>query len=299
MFGVRQQFVRLIPFLFVLLWSTGFIGAKYGLPYIEPFNMLFLRVLITLVVFLGLIFILKSRWLSFAEVIHQMLSGSLIHAAYLGGVFAAIKWGMPAGVTAIIVGLQPLLTSFIGRLWLQQALSWLQIVGLFCGLIGVVAVLAGSGTMEQGELALKPMLAAIVALIGISLGTLYQKRFCAGVDLVTGSFFQYLATAILMGLLTYSTETGEIIWSGQLIFALCWLVFGLSVAAILLLMYMIREGEAAKVASYFYLVPPVAALEAWLLFDEAMNLYSLAGVIVTVAGVYLVLKYPVTVKIKN
>ncbi len=289
---LRTRIIPFIPFLFVLLWSTGFIGAKYGLPYIEPFNMLFIRMLLTLAVFTILIALFKAKLPSTKQGFHQMVTGSLVHAAYLGGVFAAIKWEMPAGIAAIIVGLQPLLTALIGRIWLNQSLSSLQVLGLILGLIGVSLVLIGG--KDLGDWSLKPeaLVAILIALVGISIGTLYQKRFGTGVDLLSGSFFQYMATAVWMGLLAFTFETREVIWSFQLIMAFSWLVCGLSVAAILLLMYMIREGETARVASYFYLVPPVTAIEAWLLFDEALGALALIGITITVLGVYLVLKVP-------
>lgn len=291
MAALRERLLPLIPLLFVLLWSTGFIGAKYGLPYIEPFYMLFIRMLCTLVVFLGLCLWFGATWPNRRQGTHQLVVGSLVHAAYLGGVFAAIKWQMPAGITAIIVGLQPLLTALIGWLWLRQQLRLWQWVGLVLGLVGVVVVLLGGGReMALDGLPAKALLAAVVALVGISVGTLYQKRFGVGVDLLAGSFYQYLATAFWMGLLAWFTETREVVWAPELFGALVWLVLGLSVSAILLLMYMIREGEAAKVASYFYLVPPVTVLEAWLLFGETFNVLALVGIGITVLGVYLVLR---------
>lgn len=287
---LQRRLVPLVPFVFVLLWSTGFIGAKYGLPYIEPFFMLLVRMLMTLVLFLGLILLFKARWPSTRQGLHQMVSGTLVHAAYLGGVFAAIKWGMPAGVAAIIVGLQPLLTALIGRLWLQQPLSRRQGAGLLLGLVGVVLVLGGGQQFSPIDVSPAALAAALIALFGISVGTLYQKRFGAGVDLLTGSFYQYLATAAWMALLTFSSETQQVVWHVDLVLALLWLVLGISVLAILLLMYMIREGEAARVASYFYLVPPVTVLEAWLLFDERLTISALLGIVITVVGVYLVLR---------
>ena len=295
MVALRARLIPFIPLIFVLLWSTGFIGAKYGLPYIEPFNMLFIRMLLTLAVFMALMALFKSKWPTGRQGVHQLVSGSLVHAAYLGGVFAAIKWDMPAGVVAIVVGLQPLLTALIGRIWFKQSLATVQLLGLVLGLVGVSMVLVGG--KEIGDLSLRPeaIAAAIIALLGISIGTLYQKRFGAGVDLMAGSFFQYLATAFWMGLLAFSMETREVIWSLDLIMALGWLVFGLSVSAVLLLMYMIREGESARVASYFYLVPPVTVVEAWLLFDEALGVFALIGIFITVLGVYLVLKSPKTI----
>jgi drug/metabolite transporter (DMT)-like permease len=294
MIALRTKLIPFIPFIFVMLWSTGFIGAKYGLPYIEPFNMLFIRMLMTLCVFMLLMVALKSRWPTGRQGFHQMVSGSLVHAAYLGGVFAAIKWDMPAGVAAIVVGLQPLLTALIGRVWFKQSLAKLQLLGLVLGLVGVSLVLTGGKELSALSLRPEAIVAVIIALLGISVGTLYQKRFGAGVDLMAGSFFQYMATALWMGLLTFGTETRDIDWSLDLMLALGWLVFGLSVSAVLLLMYMIREGESARVASYFYLVPPVTVIEAWLLFDEALGVIALIGIFITVLGVYLVLKSPKT-----
>lgn len=284
---MTRSWMSVVPFAFVLLWSTGFIGARYGLPYIEPFNYLFIRMLFTLAVFFVLMQIFRGRWPSWDVAKHQLVTGSLIHAGYLGGVFAAIKLDMPAGVTAIIVGLQPLLTAFISQIWLKSKLSPMGWVGLWLGLIGVVTVLWSGVADEEITLTAGAIIAALVALFSISLGTLYQKRFGGGADLLTGSFIQYVMTAIIMGALTFAFETQEVVWHIELIGAMTWLVLGLSLSAILLLMLMIREGESAKVASYFYLVPPATALEAWYLFDERLSMLTLVGVAVTVLGVFL------------
>lgn len=283
--------IRLVPLLFVLLWSTGFIGAKYALPYIEPFNLLFIRVVLTLAILLLLIRWRGSTWPNASQAGHQMVVGALVHAGYLGGVFAAIKWQMPAGIAALIVGLQPLLTAVLGHFWLGGALRLSQWLGLVLGLLGIALVIT-NGELSHAAFQLQPAaLAAIaVALFAISLGTLYQKRFGGSASLLTGSFYQYLATALIMLLLTQATESGRIEWSITLMLALAWLVLVLSIAAILLLMFMIREGESARVASYFYLVPPITALEAWLLFDESLGAVSLVGMAVVVLGVYLTLR---------
>lgn len=286
----HSRFARLVPLFFVLLWSTGFIGAKYALPYIEPFYLLFIRMLLTLAVFTALALLYRSRWPSLRQGGHQAVVGFLVHACYLGGVFAAIKWQMPAGITAIIVGLQPLLTALIGWQWLGERLRSLQWVGLLLGLLGVIAILLSGQNSETLVIRPEAIVAALLALVGISLGTLYQKRFGGQVDLLTGSIWQYLATAVVMGVLAFLFEERQIEWSLTLVLALGWLVFGLSISAILLLMFMIREGEAARVASYFYLVPPVTTLEAWILFGESLNWVQVAAIMVTVCGVYLVLK---------
>ncbi len=288
------KLIPLVPVIFVLLWSTGFIGAKYALPYIEPFNLLFIRMLITVAVFGLLMVVLKIPMPGLHLIKHQVVSGLLIHGAYLGGVFAAIKWQLPAGITALLVSMQPLLTAMIS-LWLyKKRLSTLQCVGLFLGFIGVVLVL---GSKQQGGdfiFTLPMALGALVALIGITVGSLYQKRFGGGVNLVAASMVQYIATAILMGCLTFAFETQVINWQLPLFASLLWLVFGLSVAAILLLLFMIKEGESAKVAAYFYLVPGVTAVEAWLLFNETLSLWAVLGVLISVFGVYLTIRKSAT-----
>lgn len=289
---LHHVFIQAIPFLFVFLWSTGFIGAKYALPFIEPFYLLFIRMLWTIAVFLLLCIVLKVQWPTWQQAKQQMITGLLIHGLYLGGVFAAIKWGMPAGITSIIVGIQPLLTALIGWRLFGENLLPRQWLGLVLGLIGVTVVVASTRLHGNFDLTWPALSAAIIALFAISIGTVYQKRYGAGVNLVAGSLWQYISTAILMGVLAYSFETRVVIWDRQLILALVWLVLGLSVSAILLLMYMIREGEAAKVASYFYLVPAATSIEAWILFGEALPAIAVAGIGVTVAGVYLVVKKP-------
>ncbi|MCW8904172.1 DMT family transporter [Sedimenticola sp.] len=288
------QLLRWIPILFVLLWATGFIGAKFALPYAEPFTVLAIRMYITLGVFLILIRVYRSKWPSWQGALHSMLVGSLVHAAYLGGVFAAINAGMAAGLTSLLVGLQPILTALIAWLWMGNQISRKQMTGLTLGIFGVAAVLLLGKT---NALALQfntvSLLFALTALFGITVGTLLQKRFCAKIDLLTGTFYQYLANALVMSLLALLFETREIDWQPQFIAALLWLVFGLSLSAILLLMLMIREGEATKVAAYFYLTPPVTALLAWVLFDERLTVWGIAGIGLTTYGVYLVIRNPV------
>ncbi|AKH19737.1 DMT family transporter [Sedimenticola thiotaurini] len=290
---ISPNLLRWIPFLFVLLWATGFIGAKYALPYAEPFTVLALRMYLTLGVFLILINIYRQKWPSLQGALYSMLVGSLVHAAYLGGVFAAIKAGMSAGLASLLVGLQPILTALIAWLWMDNRINGRQMTGLLLGILGVAAVLLlGKDGSQALQFNLTALLFALLALFGITIGTLLQKRFCADVGLLTGTFYQYLASAIIMSLLALLFETREIDWQPQFIAALLWLVFGLSLSAILLLMLMIRGGEATKVASYFYLTPPVTAVMAWLLFDERLTTWGMAGISLTAYGVYLVIRNP-------
>lgn len=286
----REQRLSLVPWAFVGLWSTGFIGAKYAVPYMEPFSVLFVRMLLTLVIFAGLLWWRKPQWCTPTQAGHQLVVGFLVHACYLGGVFAAIDWSMPAGVASVIMGLQPLLTALIGWLWLSERLKGSQWLGLVLGLVGVLMVISQTFQGDTGSVGWNAWLASGISLMAISVGTLYQKRFGGGVDLMVGAFYQYVATALVLGLLAWQFDSGVVVWNWQLIGALAWLVLVLSVAAILLLLVMIREGEASKVASYFYLVPALTALEAWLLFDETLNSIALVGIVVAISGVYLTVR---------
>lgn len=287
---MQRALINSVPIIFVFLWSTGFIAAKYGLPHIEPFYFLFIRMTLTIAVFLLLCLLFRVKRLPPRQVGHQLVTGFLVHGAYLGGVFAAIKWGMPAGITAIVVGVQPVLTACLGWSFLGERLRPRQWLGLGLGLAGVITVLSSTGNQTGVELTWPALLAASAALVGISLGTMYQKRFGSGTNLLAGSVWQYFSVALLMALLTWKFESQQVVWELPLVLALGWLILGISVTAILLLMHMIREGEIAKVASYFYLVPPVASIEAWILFNESLTLVAIVAIATTVLGVYLVVK---------
>ncbi|EKV29831.1 Permease of the drug/metabolite transporter (DMT) superfamily [Caenispirillum salinarum AK4] len=289
----RRAFVRVMPGLFVLLWSTGFIGAKFGLPYVEPFTFLAVRFLLALVLLAPLAWAARAAWpKSPAALGHQAVTGTLVHAVYLGGVFWAIDHGLSAGVAALIVGLQPLLTAVAVGPLLGERVSARQWLGLVLGLTGVAMVvgekLGFAGTAGLAGLEPIALTGAVLALLGITAGTLYQKRFGGSTDLRAATFVQYAAAAVVMGVASLALETGEIQWTGEFVFALGWLTLVLSLGAISLLMTLIRLGEAARVASLFYLVPPVTAVTAWALFGETLGALALAGMAVAVVGVALV-----------
>jgi drug/metabolite transporter (DMT)-like permease len=279
-----------VPALFVWLWSTGFIGAKYGLPFAEPFTLLLLRMLMTLVLLAGLAWIMKTRWPGWRGAGHLAVTGVLVHGCYLGGVYYAIQGGMASGIVSLIVGLQPLVTAAAAVAILKESVSARQWVGLALGLVGVALVLlekfggagAGSGFSPWS------LLWALFALSGISLGTVYQKRHGTGADLVAGTMIQYAAAATFFAIGAFTLETREVEWSLQLQLSMAWLVFGVSIGAILLLMWLIRQGAASQVASLFYLVPPVTALEAYLLFDERLGGLAMTGGLIAIVGVALV-----------
>ncbi|WP_084536343.1 DMT family transporter [Azospirillum halopraeferens] len=279
--------VAAMPGVFVVLWSTGFIGAKYGLPYAEPLTFLLTRMTLVAAVLAVVAVVMGAPWPRRPrEAGHIALAGLLVHGVYLGGVFCAIARGVPAGVTAVIVGLQPLLTAALAGWLLGERVSPRQWGGLLLGLGGVVLVVGDKLSLDHGHLTGIGL--ALAALVGITLGTVYQKRHCTGMDLRTGAAIQYGATAMAFAVLAPLTETMRISWSGEFVFALLWLSFVLSVGAIFLLFALIRRGAASRVASLFYLVPPVTALIAWALFDEQLGPLALTGMGLAVAGVALV-----------
>lgn len=277
---------RLYPFLFVFLWSTGFIGAKYGLPYAEPLSFLLTRYGLVIALMAVIVLGMRAPWPQKpAQWLHIGISGLLVHAVYLGGVFVAIKHGLPAGVTALVVGMQPLLTALGAGWFLGEKVDGRQWVGLGLGFVGVILVVSG----KFGDGALLSMLTpAVIALLGITAGTLYQKRYCARFDLRTGSLIQFAPTAIVTALAVVIFEDYRIEWTGDFIFALGWLVLVLSLGAISLLNLLIRSGSAVNVASLFYLTPVSTAVIAWLIFDEKLTLTAAFGMLLAVSGVYLV-----------
>ncbi|MDG1751621.1 MAG: DMT family transporter [Thalassotalea sp.] len=284
---------KLIPFIFVLLWSTGFIGAKYGLPYASTGDFLSIRTFANIAVFVLLILILRQPKLTIKQIGHAMVTGLLIHGAYLGGVFGAIENGIPAGLTAIIVGLQPLFTATLAIFIFKEKISQSQWLALCIGMLGLVLVVSAS--LELSNVSINALFLAFIALVGITLGTLYQKRFCQNQPLLPSVCWQYIASLFIFIPIALTSDYQPIIWNAEFILSLAWLVLALSVTAILLLMYMVEQGDSAKVTAYFYLVPPATAIEAWLLFDEQLALSSIFGMLLCAISVYVVNKRKYTI----
>lgn len=275
------------PPLFVLLWSSGFIGAKYGLPYAEPFTFLLVRFLLVTAILVVIALAMRAPWpKSWAQVGHIAIAGLLIHATYLGGVFASIHLGLPAGTAALITALQPLLTAIAAGPLLGEHVTMRQWVGFILGLLGVFLVVVDR--LRIANIEMIAVAGAFIAVLGITAGTLYQKRFGGNMDLRTGSIIQYTASGIAMAILALAFETMEIRWTADFLFALGWLTLVLSIGAISLLLILIRHGAAAKTASLFYLVPALTAIIAWLMFGETLNATSMSGMLITIAGVALV-----------
>ena len=283
----QSTLVQMAPALFVLLWSTGYVGARFVLPFAEPFTFISLRFAIVFVLLAGFISIrgdalprdLVTWW-------HLVVSGILLQACFIGGIFFAISRGVDVGVAALIAGMQPLLTAVIAAALLHESLNrwqWFGFVVGFCGLSLVVLSSIDIGTSPALGLT-----ACFVGLLGITCGTLYQKRYITDINLVTGSTIQYAAAFVPCAILALTLEDGTIQWNLTVTLALVWLCLVLSIGAIGILLYLIREGGAARVSSLFYLVPPVTALQAYLFFDERLGIEQLVGIVLAAVGVGLV-----------
>lgn len=283
--------LRWAPALFVFLWSTGFIGSRLGAPFAEPLTFLSLRYAAAIVLLVAAAVLTRSAWPASPLLAgHAAVAGLLVQGAYLGGVFCSVARGMPLATVSLIVGLQPILTAMAAGPLLGERLSGRQWVGIALGFGGVVLVVSGKWTGVSTDLPGYGWL--VFALFGITAGTLYQKRFCGAVPMLTGGVIQYAAAGIVTAAAACATETMAVRWTPQFAFALGWLVLVLSLGAIGLLFTMIRHGEASRVASLFFLTPPVTAVMAWLLFDENLPAVALAGLAVSAAGVALVTTRP-------
>ncbi len=280
--------IRAMPVLFVLIWSTGFIVARYGMPHAPPLKFLVLRYFFSIACFLPWILLSRVKWpASASQWAHLGFTGVLMHACYLGGVWAAVKAGMGSGLSALIVGLQPVLTA----LWLSSTggrvstRQWSGLVLGFAGLVLVVSRKFGQG----GEANWANVSMAVGALFAITLGTLYQKRFVKPCDVRSANTVQLMA-ALLVTLPLAMMETESVRWNAEMLGAMAWSVLALTLGGSSLLYLLIQRGAAASVTSLMYLVPPVTAFIAWLLFAEPINAVTVVGTAMTVLGVALVVR---------
>ncbi|KRQ06062.1 MULTISPECIES: DMT family transporter [Bradyrhizobium] len=281
----EETAARLAPAIFVVLWSTGFIGTKYVINNAEPLTYLAIRMAFVVVVMAVIAAIARPNWPDRTGIFHSAVAGILVHGFYLGGTAIAIAHSVPAGLSALIPGLQPILTSTIANRWLGERVTPLQWGGLVLGLAGVVLILHNRPmTGEAGW----GWLASGVSLISITLGTLYQRRYCNRIDWRAGNLVQYIAVTIFFGIGAFVFETNVVHWTGEFVLALAWLVFALSIGSIGLLYWLIRHHAATSVASLFYLVPAVTALMAYVLFDERLDHVAIAGMAACAAAVLLV-----------
>jgi drug/metabolite transporter (DMT)-like permease len=284
-----QRLAWVFPGLFVVLWSTGFIGAKFGLPYAEPATFLEIRFLGVLAVLLPLCWVARAPWpATRAEFAHMAIAGALIQGGYLGGVFLSLSKGMPAGVSSLITALQPILAAVLSGWLLGERTNARQWLGLALGIAGVALVVREKWVLDSVGLAATTL--SVFALVSISLGAIWQKRYCARVDLRSGAVIQFAAGMLVLAPICLLFESRVVTWSAELVLTMVWLVFALSLGAVFLLFWLIRHGAATKVASLMYLVPPCTALIAWPLFGETYTAFSAAGMALAMLGVWLVSK---------
>lgn len=280
-----------MPFLFVLIWSTGFIVAKFGLPYAEPLTFLLLRFVGVIMVLLPIVLVMRAPW-PHGRIRQIALAGVLVQAGYLGGVWCAIKIGMPAGLSALIVGLQPILTAFAAPL-VGETVRGRQWIGLIFGLCGVGLVVANKISLTGRSW--ESIALCVFALLSITAGTLYQKRYCPNFDLRTGTIIQFAASIVVVLPLAIAFEDltpplDSVQWTPRFIGALLWAILALSIGAIFLLFALIRKSAATQVTSLLYLTPPTTAVMAWLMFGEAFSIVGIAGMALAVIGVALVVR---------
>ena len=282
------KLARFAPYLFVLLWSTGFVGAKYGLPFADPFIFLALRVFIAAIaLFIVARIIHAPTRISRKSIVKSSAIGICLHAMYLGGVFFAISKGVPAGVAAVITSLQPVIVSLLAIKVLGEKLRAVQFVGLLLGLIGVVLVL---GPSIENSISKIGIAAVFVALLGSTSATLLQKRIGSDIPMLAGTAYQYIASGFVLALAAVVTHSTHIEFTWRFVGAMTWLIVVLSVGAVLLLLWLLNTGSAASVSSLFYMVPPATAIEAYFMFGEKVNTQGFLGIGITALGVWLVIR---------
>ncbi|HJU70620.1 MAG TPA: DMT family transporter [Paucimonas sp.] len=289
--SLQNLMISAMPFLFVIIWSTGFIVAKFGLPYAPPLTFLLLRFAGVLAVLLPLVVLMRAPW-PVGQMRHIAVSGVLVQAGYLAGVWCAIKLGMPAGLSALIVGLQPVLTAFAAPL-VGESVRGRQWLGLILGFCGVGLVVANKITLTG--LSWQSIALCLFALLSMTAGTLYQKRNCAMFDLRTGTIIQFAASstvllpfALVLEHFNLALETVQ--WTPRFIGAWLWSVLALSIGAIFLLFALIRKSAATQVTSLLYLTPPTTAVMAWIMFGEAFSITGMIGMALAVTGVAFVVR---------
>ena len=280
------------PSLFVVLWSTGYISARLGLPYAEAGTFLMMRFALAAIVMVALVVVSRAPLpASFREWAHCAVVGALVHGLYLYGGFASIQEGLTPTTIAVVVGMQPVITAVLIGPILGEAVNIRQWGGFFLGTVGVVLVIVANFASIGFGSGAPAVFLSLLCVLSISVGTLYQKRFCASVDLRSGTMIQLIIAAVMMWGISSWFETGHVEWTGTFVFALMWSVLVLSVGAYTLLWWLVRRKTATNVVSLFFLMPPVTAVFDWLLFDQRVSLITLMGIAIAVAGIAIVIRY--------
>lgn len=284
--GVLQSLT--FPFFFVVLYGSGFVGAKYGLPYSTPMSFLSLRFLIAAAILLVVARMLKVAVPTWREFWHISVAGSLTVAMFSIGVFVSIDMGLSPALSALIIALQPILVGFLARYMVGEKLTLIQWGGLVSGLAGVAMVVGHNVDFSMAPAV--PITMSVLGLLGLTFGNLYQKKFCSNMNVVSGGCIQSFASAVICLLLLSIFDQYRLEWSVEFVGALLYMSVGVSIGALTLLYLMIRRGEVSKVASVFYLVPVSAAVASYLIYNETFDAITLVGTAVVALGVFLTTK---------
>ena len=278
---------RIYSIIFVLLWASAFISAKYGMTASGPFSFLFVRFAIVSVIFLGAALVMKSVWPDRHLLVPTMIAGVLMHGVYLGGVFFAISKGTPAGIASLIVSIQPIITAFLALIFLKENIRLIQWVGIATGMAGVILVIS---PRLGGAIPMIGLITCLVSVHAMSIGTIIQKRYLGKLDLIAGNALQAMAAAGFYILLLMTIETYYLEWTIEVTLSMIWIITTVSIGAITILMLLIRSGQMAATSSLFFMVPPVSALMGYVFFGETLGLLGIIGVAVASFGVWLVNK---------
>ena len=284
---VSRLYSFILPFFFVVLYGGGFVGAKYGLPFSSPLSFLSLRFLIAGLILFTLVKAMKVKLPSLLNSIQIAIAGSLTVGLFSIGVFVSIDMGLSPSLSALIIALQPILVAIFAKSFIGEQLTFIQWLGLALGLLGVTLVVGHNIDLGSGVLGLASVGMSILGLLGLTIGSLYQKKYCADMNIYVGGMIQSLVSGLIcIGLLPfyggYAVE-----WSPEFIGALLFMSIGVSIGALSLLYLMISAGDVSKVASVFYLVPVSAAIPAYFLFGETFDIFTLSGACVVALGVFL------------
>ncbi len=273
------------PFLFVLLYGSGFVGAKYGLPDSTPLSFLTLRFFIAGAILFLIAKVLKESFPLLKDIFHISVAGSLTVATFSIGVFISIDMGLSPSLSAIIIALQPILVAILAKSFVNEEIIPRQWLGLIAGLLGVLLVVFHN--IDFSTAGLYSVLLSVVGLLGLTFGNLYQKKYCSDMSLFTGGSIQSLSSGFICLVLLLLFDTYKIVWTNEFIYALSFMSIGVSIGALSLLYIMIQRSEVSKVASLFYLVPVSAAITGYLIYDEVFDLLTGLGVVIVAIGVYL------------
>ena len=285
----RQYLIASAPVIFVLLWSTGYLGGRVVRPYVEPLSFSALRFAAVSIIFIGLVFYRRASWPKELLVWwHLIVCGILIQGCFIAGMMVAVNNGLDMGIAALVGGMQPILTAFLAVICLDEHLDRPQLLGFVFGFIGLALVIYQS--INIGNIPVSSLLVSFIAVIGITLGTIYQKKYVVSVDLISGTAIQFIGALVPVGILAVIFESGQIMWNLPVVATSIWLVLVQSVGAVLILYAMIRAGAVSKVSSLFYLVPPICALEGYFVFGETLTITQLLGMFIVTVSVLVIVR---------